>query len=77
MTISLERIPEYMMPFLINGTTDNYTEEDISNAIEWLNESGVKEVIRPCDENYEPYFSWYPSFGEPCDVVDCECILEY
>lgn len=77
MKLTLEKIPTYIMPFFINGDVDGYTEEEINQATEWLNTSGVKEVILPSDEYYQPYFSCYPAFGKPCDVVDCQCVLEW
>ena len=77
MKLTLEKIPEYMMPFFINDDTEGCTDKEINEAKEWLETSGVKEVILPSDEDYQPYFSWYPSFGEPCDVVDCQCVLEW
>lgn len=73
----IEKIPEYMMPFFINGTLDGYEEEDIQDAKDWMDKSGVKEVILPSDEDYQPYFSSNPAFGLACDVVDCECVLEW
>ena len=77
MKLTLEKIPEYMMPFFINDDTEGYTDKEINEAKEWLETSGVKEVILPSDEDYQPYFSWHPSFGKPCDVVDCQCVLEW
>ena len=77
MKLALEKIPEYMIPFFINDDTEGYTDKEINEAKEWLETSGVKEVILPSDEDYQPYFSWHPSFGKPCDVVDCQCVLEW
>lgn len=77
MKTTIEQIPEYMMPFFINGDVDGYSEEEIVEAKEWMEKSGVKEVIPPMDEDYNPYFSSCPAFGEACDVVDCECVLEW
>ena len=77
MKLTLEKIPEYMMPFFINDDTEGYIDKEINEAKEWLETSGVKEVILPSDEDYQPYFSWHPSFGKPCDVVDCQCVLEW
>ena len=77
MKLTLEKIPEYMMPFFINDDTEGYTDKEINEAKEWLETSGIKEVILPSDEDYQPYFSGYPSFGKPCDVVDCQCVLEW
>ena len=77
MKLTLEKIPEYMMPFFINDDTEGYTDKEINQAKEWLETGGVREVILPSDEDYQPYFSWHPSFGKPCDVVDCQCVLEW
>lgn len=77
MVTTTEKIPEYMMPFFINGDTHSCTEQDMNNARGWMEASGVKEVTLPSDEDYLPYFSWHPAFGEPCDVVDCVCVLEW
>ena len=77
MKLTLEKIPEYMMPFFINDDTEGYTDKEINEAKKWLETSGVKEVILPSGEDCQPYFSWYPAFGEPCDVVDCQCVLEW
>ena len=65
------------MPFFINGDVEGYTEEELAEAKEWMEESGVKEVVLPMDEDYLPYFCSCPAFGEACDVVDCECVLEW
>lgn len=77
MKLTLEKIPTYMMPFFINGDTEGYTDKEINEAKEWFATSGVKEVILPSDADYQPYFSCYPAFGKPCDVVDCQCVLEW
>lgn len=77
MKTTTEQIPEYMMPYFINGDIEGYTDEEIETANGWMTCSGVKEVILPSDEDYQPYFSSQPAFGEPCDVVDCECVLEW
>lgn len=77
MELTTEKIPEYMMPYFINGDIEGYKATEIIAANEWMCQSGIKEVLCPSDEDYQVYFSHYPAFGEPCEVVDCECILEY
>lgn len=77
MKTTIEPIPEYMMPYFINGDKSNIKDEDIQNAKEWMEKSGVQEVIMPSDEDYQPYFSYYPAFGKGTDVVDCKCVLEW
>lgn len=77
MKTTIEKIPEYMMPYFINGDKSGIEDEDIQNAKDWMEASGVQEVILPSDEDYQLYFTFYPAFGEGCDVVDCECVLEW
>ena len=64
MKLTLEKIPECMMPFFINDDTEGYTDKEINEAKEWLETSGVKVVILPSDEDYQPYFSWHPLFWQ-------------
>ena len=71
------KIPEYLMPYFINGDEDCASEEEIAMANEWLEKSGVQCVSVPSDEDYQVYFDDTPAFGEPCDVVDCVCVLEW
>ena len=66
-----------MMPFFINGDFDGYTDSDIEAALNWQKENEIKEVIPPTDEYYKPFFSWNPAFGLPCEVVECECVIEW
>lgn len=77
MKTTIEKIPEYMMPYFINGDESGIEEEDIQNAKDWMKESGVQEVTLPSDEDYQPYFCSSPAFGLACDVVDCVCVLEW
>lgn len=73
MELTTEKIPTYALPALINGDNTALADEDIQNMNEWLERSRIKEVIAP--ENYDPYFTSYPAFGQATDVVDCECVL--
>ena len=66
-----------MMTFFINGDFDGYTDSDIEAALNWQKENAIKEVIPPTDEEYRPFFSQYPAFGLPCEVVECECVIEW
>lgn len=77
MEITIEKIPEYMLPYFVNGDTEGYEEEEIATAEKWMAESGVKDVICPTQEEYKPYFTHYPAFGLPVEVVDCKCVLEW
>lgn len=77
MKTTIEKIPEYMLPFFVNGDFDGYSDSEIEAAINWQKENEIKEVILPNDEDYRPFFSRYPAFGLPCEVVECECVIEW
>lgn len=77
MVTTTEKIPEYMMPYFINGDVEGYSEEEIMSANQWLEKSGIKEVIPPLEEEYQPYFTSHPAFGLACEVVECKCVLEW
>lgn len=77
METTIEKIPTYALPYLINGDAEGLNDIDMLNINEWLENSGVKEVICPTDEEYSPYFTGYPAFGLATEVVDCTCVLEW
>ena len=77
MRTTTEKIPTYMMPFFINGDFDGYTDSEIEAALNWQKGDEIKEVISPTDEDYRPFFSMCPAFGLPCEVVECECVIEW
>ena len=67
-------IPEYMLPFLINGINEGYDKDDLDTVIKWLLEYRICSVHLPRKSEYKPYFSEKPIFGNADYVVDCECI---
>lgn len=77
MELTTEKIPTYALPALVNGDDDSLTQEDVENITSWMKRAGIKQVIAPTDEEYQPYFSYYPAFGKATDVVDCKCVLEW
>ena len=77
MKTTIEQIPERMMRFLIDGDTRFYSEEDITEAKEWMEESSIKDVMFPTREDYVSYYSHRPAFGESCYVVNCVCLIEW
>lgn len=66
-----------MLPFFVNGDLDGYSDSEIEAAQSWQKVNEIKEVIPPSDEEYKPFFSFYPAFGLPCEVVECECVIEW
>ena len=77
MKTTTEKIPEYMLPFFVNGDFDGYSDSEIEAAQNWQKVTAIKEVIPPTEEEYRPFFSQYPAFGLPCEVVECECVIEW
>ena len=67
----VEKIPSWALCYLINGDTDNLTDEDMDTITEFLERNSVVNVCCP-NEDEEAYFTHYPAFGLPCEVYDCE-----
>lgn len=77
MKTTTEKIPTYALPYLINGDAEGLNDVEISMIDEWLEKSGITDVVCPTDETYQPYFTGYPAFGLPSEIVDCKCILSF
>ena len=77
MKTTTEKIPTYMLPFFINGDFDGYTDSEIEAALNWQKENEIKQVVVADCEDYRPFFSQYPAFGLACEVVECECVIEW
>ena len=75
---SVERIPTYALPYLVNGDATGLTDEDIKIIDKAVSKSGI-EVVVPITESVEgspqPYFSSSPMFGLPDEVEDCIIIM--
>ena len=71
---TVEAIPSYALPYLINGGPSGLYDEDIQEIDAWMERSGVTEVACPNDDD-QPYFSPRPAFGKACDVYDCVCFI--
>lgn len=69
-------IPEWSLCYLINGDSEGLTSDEINMIENWRNNSWSVQIVDPIGENWESYFSWYPEFGEPCMVVDCNILYE-
>lgn len=59
-------IPEYSLPYFINGDKEGYTEEDIQIMSNWLNSFGYPIEIEPPNETDSTFFTWNPAFGLAC-----------
>lgn len=75
METSVERVPTYLMGYLVNGDTTGLTEQEINDVEDLLRKQAVELVCPPSsDENWEPYFSSCPWIGLPTEVVDCTVV---
>lgn len=71
-----EKIPTWALCYLVNGDPCGLTDEDIQAVKRWYEELGVQVVspITDTDGEMRPYFTHYPAFGLPTDVVDCDIL---
>ena len=77
---SIEKIPTYALPYLVNGDASNLTDDEIEQIDKTCREQGI-EVVIPITESEEggaqPYFSSVPFFGKPTEVEDCIIIYKH
>lgn len=75
---SVERIPTYALPYLVNGDRTGLTDEEI-RMIDGVCRRNNIELVVPVSESVEggpePYFSAFPFFGLPAEVEDCVVIM--
>ncbi len=75
---SVERIPTYAIPYLVNGDATGLTTEDKEIIDEAYRKHSI-EVVVPITDSVEgspqPYFSSSPMFGKPAEVEDCIVIM--
>ena len=76
---SIEKIPTYALPYLVNGDASNLNADEIKQIDYICREQGI-EVVVPITESEEggaePYFSSVPLFGQPTEVEDCIIIYK-
>lgn len=70
MNKTVEKIPTWAFG-LFNGDMTGLTDEEVRLIDEALKRIGAELVCTPPDEEVQPYFTRYPLFGLPTDVVDC------
>lgn len=75
---SVERIPTYALPYLVNGDATGLTVKDKEIIDDAYRRHGI-EVVVPITDSVEgspqPYFSSTPMFGLPTEVEDCIVIM--
>lgn len=77
MEYSIEPIPTWALLYLINSDPSGLNEEEIGSIEKWCRESHLSVLGTATDEEGEcgPYFTHYPAFGLPADVMDCHVII--
>lgn len=70
-------VPTWTLSYLINGDETGLEFGEKEMIEDWLKREGILEVLCPEDADNESYFTWMPPFGLACNVVDCECVLEW
>ncbi len=71
MNKTVEKIPTWAFGYNFNGDMTGLTDEEVRLIDEALKRIGAELVCTPLDEEVQPYFTRYPLFGLPTDVVDC------
>ena len=78
-------VPEYAIPYLVNGDTEGLSEQDVKNIDEFADDMAKKGFHADIftfvtedangnlieDENAEPSFTWSPAFGDACGCYVC------
>lgn len=77
MEYSTEKIPTWALCYLINSDPSGLDNEEIELIDKWCDENHISVVSTAEDEQgeSEPYFTHYPAFGLPTDVIDCNVIV--
>ena len=73
MQTELFNIPTFALCYLINGDSDNLTQDEITALDTWQQENKVVSV-NPTDT--EPHFSCFNDISDAflaCDVQECIC----
>lgn len=68
-----ENIPSWALTYLLYDDCSGITEEDKKVVDEWIDSYDTAIIVCPLDD-CEEYFTRYPAFGEPCDVIDCDVL---
>lgn len=72
-----EKIPTWSLCYLVNDDASGLTDEEIQTIDRWYKDMGAQVVSPVMDDecNLQPYFSHFPAFGLPTEVVDCDILF--
>lgn len=68
-----EAVPTWALCYIVNGDATGLEEDEINMIDNWMRKARI-EIVSPRDE--DPYFTHYPAFGLPTDVMDCDVIYK-
>lgn len=68
---TIEKIPTWAICAIVNDDYTGLSDNDIEIIKKWFKDTDYN-IVDPID--CEQYFTWYPAFGLPCDVIDCYCL---
>lgn len=73
----IEAIPTWALCYLFNSDATGLTDEEIALIDQWYTENKVMGITTATEQKGEcfPYFSHYPAFGLPAEVVDCHVMV--
>ena len=73
----IEAIPTWALCYLINSDETGLTDEEIVLINQWYTENKVMGITTATEQEgeYFPYFSHFPAFGLPAEVVDCHVMV--
>lgn len=61
-------IPDWSLPYLVNGDPSGLEDDDVKTVDEWVNKNKV-EIVNPTDEHDE--FTRNAEFGDACACTVC------
>ena len=70
-------IPTWALDYLFNGNITNLEFGEVDMIEDWRDRNSILDIYCPEDVDNESYFTSYPPFGLACNVVECDCVIEW
>lgn len=76
MNKTTEKIPTWSLAYIINGDLTALKDDEVQTIDRWMKQWQVQDVspVTDGEGNTQPYFTYYPLFGLPSEVEDCEIL---